>query len=246
MSTSGKDVYIVHQIWLQGRDKAPEEYQKYFDQYEKLTTQTGGTYMFWDEEKILQLIKRVAPWLEETYLSYEFWVMRADLGRYVIVYEYGGFYVDADTIPQKSFKDLIKISKGFPLFEVTFRATENLFAEGPPVSNSFFYMPQRRMEMMKIVLNEVSKYAKRTWYDFKLTHIVYGTGPIFLSNAIALYNGPVTLITTEKLDEFFLNKCAMTWMANNIVDWHDRYLLLFAFALVALIILAIAYNPHRK
>lgn len=52
--------------------------------------------MIWDEAAVLRLIQQDFPWFLDTYLSYPRLVQRSDVSRYMVLYKYGGVYLDAD------------------------------------------------------------------------------------------------------------------------------------------------------
>lgn len=140
---------IIHQIWIQGEKNAPDHIKNYISSC-KLN---GYQHILWDEPKILKLMKKHNdPDLIRIYHKQEKKAAQADIARYVILYYYGGFYIDSDYQCLKSLEvfrnsDLIyvpgistDISNGFigvkikhPLFLILFREIknrENLVLEG--------------------------------------------------------------------------------------------------------------------
>jgi mannosyltransferase OCH1-like enzyme len=45
---------------------------------------------------VLQLAQEDFPWVLPAYLTYPKLVQRSDIARYMILYKYGGVYLDAD------------------------------------------------------------------------------------------------------------------------------------------------------
>jgi mannosyltransferase OCH1-like enzyme len=84
---------IIHQIWTQGCDKVPEKYRKYQDKWKN---KSGYKYICWDDKSIKELIKKFDKSLLEVYNYFELPQQRSDLGRYIILYLFGGFYIDID------------------------------------------------------------------------------------------------------------------------------------------------------
>lgn len=58
--------------------------------------------MLWDEAAVLQLMQDDFPWFLQTYLSYTRRVQRSDVMRYMVLYKYGGVYLDADVSVQEA------------------------------------------------------------------------------------------------------------------------------------------------
>jgi mannosyltransferase OCH1-like enzyme len=50
----------------------------------------------WDAATVLQLAQEDFPWVLPAYLAYPKLVQRSDIARYMILYKYGGVYLDAD------------------------------------------------------------------------------------------------------------------------------------------------------
>ena len=85
---------IIHQIWIQGQDKLPKKYHKWQNSFKKMNP--NFEYILWDDNKIKLLLKRYFPYLFEVYDQYNYLVQKADFGRYMVLYIYGGIYADMD------------------------------------------------------------------------------------------------------------------------------------------------------
>ena len=64
------------------------------------------TYMFWDDEANRRLVASKFPSFLASYDSYEYPIQRADAVRYMILYTYGGLYVDMDMAANRQVDDL--------------------------------------------------------------------------------------------------------------------------------------------
>ena len=53
-------------------------------------------HVMWDTERVEDFIRKEFPWLWDTYRSYPYDVQRTDAARYLIMYRYGGIYIDMD------------------------------------------------------------------------------------------------------------------------------------------------------
>jgi len=60
------------------------------------THHPGWQEVIWDEASVLDLMQQDFPWFLPTYLSYPRLVQRSDVMRYMVLYKYGGVYLDAD------------------------------------------------------------------------------------------------------------------------------------------------------
>lgn len=92
---------IIHQIWLQGEDKIPPELSEHYASCKRINN--DFEHIFWDETKIKKLFKDTYnDKYTELYDSYKHFAQKADLARYVILYTYGGIYLDMDTLCKKN------------------------------------------------------------------------------------------------------------------------------------------------
>jgi mannosyltransferase OCH1-like enzyme len=84
---------IIHQIWTQGCDNIPEKYKKYIEGWKSIK---GYQYMCWSDESIKELLMKYDKSLIPIYDYFELPQQRSDFGRYLLLYLYGGFYLDID------------------------------------------------------------------------------------------------------------------------------------------------------
>jgi mannosyltransferase OCH1-like enzyme len=86
---------IIHQIWIQGANAVPGRYRENSHTWRKKNP--DWEYKLWDESSLRALMAEKAPeWLSLYNWQNEV-VARADVGRYVVVQQYGGVYADIDT-----------------------------------------------------------------------------------------------------------------------------------------------------
>lgn len=92
---------IIHQIWLQGYDNLPSELKIYHTECQNINN--NFVHIFWTDDKIKNLLKN--NFSEEYLKLYEFYkvpAQKADFARYIILYMYGGIYLDMDMICKKN------------------------------------------------------------------------------------------------------------------------------------------------
>jgi hypothetical protein len=91
----------IHQIWIQGIEKLPK---KLYDNH-MLIKKSNPEYemKLWDDKSISELLRTRHPDLYQVYINCDKlkgpggkYTCMSDIGRYVILYEYGGFYIDMD------------------------------------------------------------------------------------------------------------------------------------------------------
>ena len=112
-----------------------------------------GKYKCWDDYMIRKKIIKYFPDLIFIYDNYPIFVQRADLGRYVILYLYGGLYVDMDVWPTGDIISYLKkentfivpkaeVYTGFYPFSIKFR-------------NWLIYCPDINNKNMKKILKNI-------------------------------------------------------------------------------------------
>lgn len=101
---------LIHQIWFQGIENIPQKYRESIYKLEALNP--TWNHICWDDKSLRELCRK-AGYLE-AYDACTIMHQKIDLGRYVIIYVYGGISLDMDIkplLPLDAFFDKIKISK---------------------------------------------------------------------------------------------------------------------------------------
>ena len=89
----------VHQIWWQGEDDVPAAYA---DSTRALRGMNPGwEYYLWDRSSLLEQCNLLDPQVAACFLSYPHLHQQVDLGRLVVLYNYGGITLDMDITPRR-------------------------------------------------------------------------------------------------------------------------------------------------
>ena len=90
----------IHQIWIQGEEHlkgySPINYA-YTRMWKQKAEESGYTYKLWSENDYLPLAEKYD--MLQQYTSRENITQKSDIARFLILYEYGGLYVDVDIEP---------------------------------------------------------------------------------------------------------------------------------------------------
>ncbi len=86
--------HFCYGLWDDG--DLPDSFQANVNEWKK----QGWTVHVWNGEEVDQLLEKY-PAFKEVAATFDRKVQKADLARYLIVYEYGGFYFDLDCEPKK-------------------------------------------------------------------------------------------------------------------------------------------------
>ena len=87
---------LIHQIWI-GKYAPPTFWMH---SVRRFSEQYGHTYVFWNEDAIGNLKLENRKHYELLYKEKRF-AGASDILRYEILYQYGGIYIDADTVIMK-------------------------------------------------------------------------------------------------------------------------------------------------
>ena len=235
MATS---TYPLHQIWLQGEDRLPSKYEKTVAAYRAMTT----GYRLWSYADIVGLLNTDAyEWLLPMFNSYQHWVMRVDLAKYVILHKYGGFYIDMDTVPKASFTPLTA-EKSRVTIEVimdnpVFKYLEFMFTL---VNNHFFWVPYPSHPFMMELMKQANVSASRMFYEVKFWYVIDSAGPNLLDSVANRFPEMLNRINATEMRKYYVHEGHATWMS---FDTHDK---IFFFVLVMFgILLVKAYRWKR-
>ncbi|AZO60066.1 MAG: glycosyl transferase [Mesorhizobium sp.] len=83
---------ILHQTWK--TDIVPPRFQGYVDSWKR--HHPDWTMMFWNDRTLLEFVAAHYPSFLPTFCSYEYGILRADAGRYLLLHHFGGVYADID------------------------------------------------------------------------------------------------------------------------------------------------------
>lgn len=162
---------IIHQIWI--GPAAPPHF--WMDTVKQFAETYGYTYMLWDDKTIQDLRPKNADILAR-FLREKRWPGAADIIRYEVMYEYGGVYIDADTVVLKPAefhaflqerKEKERVFMGCEYEDCSLIANGTL---GAPKHSSFF----------RDMLAEMPAYCKAHWDEPDYKQV----GPYFLTDFV--------------------------------------------------------------
>lgn len=163
---------IIHQTWK--TNEIPEKWKNAVESCKK--KYNDYQYIFWTHETMLQFVKKEFPKFYNVYTSYNEDIQRCDAFRYLILYKYGGIYLDLDIICKKKFDNLLKYDL------VLVRSPNNKFQ----ITNSF-YMSIPNHPFIKFCIDNLPSYKDSFKNLGKHWHIMNSTGPWFLTKMFNKY-----------------------------------------------------------
>ncbi len=185
--------FIIHQIWFQGFEHIPPKYAKFSETWKN---QTLFTYEFWDETRI-RTILNISPSWRKTFDSFPTMIQKIDFAKYLILFIYGGVYIDMDVFSVQPLEEFMKKHKNssFLVFEhntpcITITVNKLLGLEGKKIiNNAVIFATPKHWRIQEII--RTCQYAqanwKKNWLSLQLRCLVT-TGPIVFTNCIRKTN----------------------------------------------------------
>lgn len=155
---------IIHQIWI-GPKKKPDIWMDTFKN-DYINNNPDWEYKLWNDENISELFNEF-PIIFKIYNIEHTYNGKSDLLRYLILYIYGGIYIDADSvwINNKSFNHLLsQVNKSD--FFLAYEPSNKSLCGGIMGSS------QKNKYVIKLI-NAIENMVKRKWKDDKIYLVDY-------------------------------------------------------------------------
>lgn len=231
---------IIHQIWFQGYENLPEKYKENIKNNKKYAS--NWKYIFWDESKINKLISKNKKWYDN-YKSYEHMHQKIDFAKYIILYHYGGMYIDMDASLIKN-PDIL--FKKYPIHEIFLSycqgtALEHYMMAGVKqlINNGVIVVANPKNIIMNEFINKLINLKWKSKFDIKYLEINYSTGPkIFtyiFNKLLKKYPNKVKVLSYDYFEPCMKEKCNITkntitvhkhdvaWLSDNMKYFYKMY-----------------------
>lgn len=187
-SNASKIPHIFHQTYID--EMIPESYVKYVQSVLKYNP--NWTYYLWTDKSARELIANKYPYLLSTWDNYKSGINRGDALRYVVLYEFGGVYLDLDYEIFRSFDRVtMKYACIFPpepLEQAIFRMNTFLI-------NNAIMMCRPKHPFLKQMLNSLPVFRS-------MADQIDVAGPCFVTHQFLVYNNiSGDEMRSEKTDE---------------------------------------------
>jgi mannosyltransferase OCH1-like enzyme len=190
---------IIHQIWFNFKNKPygnklPYKYQKY--QKTLIDMNKDFKYILWDEKSAKKLIKEKYKWCYKIFKSFKYPVKKVDYFKYILMYEYGGIYLDMDIKSIKSI-NLDKINKTNK--KVILCKHQKIFMMNMMLKiQNCVLMSEQKNEFWLFLLQNINKWEKTyISYLHSVLDILVHTGPGMLTNTYEKYNKKDDILLLE-------------------------------------------------
>jgi mannosyltransferase OCH1-like enzyme len=250
---------IIHQIWLQGEINIPNKYYHNILSVKKF--HNSWQYILWDETKIIKLILTKKEWTD-IYYKFIYIHQKIDFAKYVILYTYGGIYIDIDVELLKSFDDIIKNKDSYDLIvsKSNVNSYESLItARSLETYNNGIIIAKKNSKTLLVLINYIIENFYLPFFEPKVFNINYTTGPHIFTDVISKNKGNVKILDSEYLEPCLIDNCTITsntisihkhelsWMPEFLVVIINFYLKnkLTVIGLISLILILIIYNIKK-
>ena len=163
---------IIHQTWK--TLDVPEEWKEAVESCKN--KHKDYKHIIWTDEMMENFVKKEYHDFYHTYMSYPHNIQRCDAFRYLVLYKYGGIYLDMDIICKKKLDSLLE-------YDLVLTKSSN-------VENSYtnsFYMVIPNHPFIKFCIDNLPNYVNSFYYFGKHLYVMNSTGPVFLTKMVDKY-----------------------------------------------------------
>lgn len=185
---------IIHFIWVDKYDLfntnviIPIKYEKNIDNWKKIYN--DWTIKVWNGNDLKNLIDNINNKnIQNTFFNYKHFISKLDFIRFLILYLYGGLYIDCDIYLLKKY-DFSLHNNLVMVKEPNINVKNNYPGYDFVISNSMIYSYKNNNNILKILEGFINR------IHFEKEHILLSTGPASLRH---IYN------ELDKNDILFLN-----------------------------------------
>lgn len=197
---------IAHQIWFQDKNKINKEpYQTCHKTCLTKLKLFNWKHIIWDDKSIRKLITTYYPQYLSLYNYFDIMVQKIDLAKYIIIYHYGGVYIDMDMDCVKDLTNLIN-----PIDELIF---SKVYALNILSSGVFLSKPKHPFWLELLSIIDKYKNKNKIFYLLNSIYVLSTTG-----NFILHYTLHKTKNKYRVLDRKYLEPCEDHSHCDNIQD----------------------------
>tara|TARA_B100000282_G_scaffold296365_1_gene278055 strand:+ start:130 stop:789 length:660 start_codon:yes stop_codon:yes gene_type:complete len=187
-------------------------------------------YMFFTDQDIYEFITTKMPEYQDTFFSFKTKIQKIDFFRYLVIYYYGGVYLDLDIMIEKNLTELYE-NPDICKFPIEYIHINDTFITDQGfvhlIGNYAFYAPAKHPFIKKIIdnivdhritKNDIDKAALTNGDSIQDVEIYCTTGPIMVTQSyIDMENKKsIELLTSrpfrsERFGMFGQHLCYGTW-----------------------------------
>ena len=170
---------IIHVIWT--TSEVPRRWSRSSKSWPSMNPKF--IHCLWNHSELETFVADEYPWLLPTYVSYPYVIQRCDVARYLLLYRYGGTYVDLDVVCETP---LSVIFASAPVNSGVMVAPTEPFG----VTNEFIAVRRARDPVIRGVIAGLRRAAASPWYPpLPYTAEMFRTGPVYFSRLVNCHRG---------------------------------------------------------
>lgn len=199
----------IHQIYynINNADLSPELKQA---QQSWLILNKQFNYTLWNETMVEELLHDEYPYLEDLYYSYDRWIHKIDVAKYIILHQYGGIYADLDI---ECIQDMFETYKSFPADTGIVMYYTKPFG----VATDFLIAKPKHPFMSAVIRGLKSSYR---WYILPYFTVMLSTGPTYLSARFWSFSSRYDMIVLEDTRAYITHRTGGSWHeADTTILW---------------------------
>jgi mannosyltransferase OCH1-like enzyme len=251
---------IIHQIWIQGEDEIPKNLVVNKNKIKEL--HPDWEYVLWDEISIIELFKNTNKEWFAIYYKFDYLHQKIDYVRLIILYVYGGIYIDMDAYTIKKLDNLINKYSEYDLIvsyakDINFITNYIGCRKMSKCLNNGVFIAKPKADILNYLINNVS--YKCYTLDIKENCILHTTGPMFFDKYIFKYintnekenKSKILMLNNDYFEPCALDICdvtdntyikhehTMTWFnsyAKEFLRLYINYTIIFNWLFILLII----------
>jgi mannosyltransferase OCH1-like enzyme len=183
---------IIHQTWK--TKIIPHKWKEAVRSCKEINK--SFKYILWTDESMDVFVYKNYPDFYKIYKSYKYHIQRCDVFRYLVLYKYGGVYLDMDILCKKSIVNLLHY--------------DIVLAKSPNIDYFYtnaFFMIKPKHPFLKFCIDNLEKYMDSYSYFGKHLHVMSSTGPLFLTNRFNDYKKIPNMYILNKTE--FAGDCSI-------------------------------------
>ena len=208
---------IIHQTWK--TDKIPEVWVESVNACKDI--HKSYKYILWTHATMKDFVKKEYPEFYKTYNSYPNVIQRCDAFRYLVLYKYGGIYIDMDIKCLKPITDEFLSDNDVILSELVYNFFHaSLFVcvghnAMEKIINNGVIMTVPKHPILLYTIEQAKKNKNSFYYNINKTIYVFSsTGPICLTFATKKFKSENESSKIKIIDETYFEACDLIQVNN--------------------------------
>ena len=170
---------IIHVMWT--TSEVPIRWKRSAKSWTNMNSKF--VYCHWNHVELEAFVADEYPWLLSTYLAYPYVIQRCDVARYLLLYRYGGTYVDLDVLTNTP---MSVIFTSAPVNAGVLVAPTQPFG----IATEFIAVRRPRDSVIRGVIAGLRRASVSPWYPpLPYTAVMFRTGPVYFTRVLQCYGG---------------------------------------------------------